>query len=139
MHPRFSILFRAHSLQCGLWFQQNFSQHFGQMGRLNTTGELEVPCYPLHSLLLAMNISKVDFFSLDVEGDEYPILHSIPFDKVDISVLAVEVKHGNYTREDVNNLMIKRGYVVDKNITFTDETRILYVEDMIYVNENLKL
>ncbi len=43
---------------------------------------LTMKCFPFHSILLAVGNPTVDFFSLDVEGAELPILRTIPFDKV---------------------------------------------------------
>ena len=39
-------------------------------------------CMPLYTLLLAMGNPTVHHFSLDVEGAEFPILKTIPWDKV---------------------------------------------------------
>ena len=50
-----------------------------------------VQAFPLYSLLLATGIKHVDFFSLDVEGAELDILNTIPWDKVDIDLVMVEV------------------------------------------------
>ena len=47
---------------------------------------IEVNCFPLYSILLALGNPKIDYFSLDVEGDEMNILRTIPFDQVDIEV-----------------------------------------------------
>ena len=46
----------------------------------------DVMCFPLFGVLRAMNVSKVDYFSLDVEGNEMDVLRTIPFDKLDITV-----------------------------------------------------
>ena len=51
-------------------------------------------CFPLYSLLLALNQTRVDFLSLDIEGDELYVLKTIPFDKVDIRMMTVEVARG---------------------------------------------
>ena len=40
----------------------------------------KVKCFPLTSLLAAMNVNHVDFFSLDVQGVEFSILQTLPFD-----------------------------------------------------------
>merc|ERR1719460_1874786 len=53
----------------------------------------EMQCMPLYTILLAMGNPTVHYFSLDVEGSEFPILKTIPFDKVDIKVLDIEVNH----------------------------------------------
>ena len=37
---------------------------------------------PLYTILLAMGNPTVHFFSLDVEGAEFPVLKTIPWDKV---------------------------------------------------------
>ncbi|XP_053391647.1 uncharacterized protein LOC128554390 [Mercenaria mercenaria] len=44
---------------------------------------INVQCFPLYSILLALNQLKVDYFSLDVEGAEEPVLDTIPWDKVE--------------------------------------------------------
>ena len=45
-----------------------------------------VLCFPLFGVLKAINVTKVDYFSLDVEGNEMDVLRTIPFDDVDITV-----------------------------------------------------
>ena len=50
-----------------------------------------VQAYPLYSLILAMGVEKVDFLSLDVEGAEVVVLNTVPWDKVDIELIMVEV------------------------------------------------
>ncbi len=47
-------------------------------------------CFPLYSLLLAMGNPTVNLFILDIEGSEYQVLKTIPWDKVDIEVLAYQ-------------------------------------------------
>merc|ERR1712168_1054358 len=51
-----------------------------------------VQAFPLYSLLMATGIKHVDFLSLDVEGAELDILNTIPWDKVDIDLVMVEVE-----------------------------------------------
>ena len=50
-------------------------------------------CFPLYSILLALDNPTVDYFSLDIEGAEYPVLKTIPFDKVDIKMMGIEFVH----------------------------------------------
>ena len=47
-------------------------------------------CFPLYTILLALGNPTVHHFSLDIEGAEFPVLRTIPWDKVDIRVLSVE-------------------------------------------------
>ena len=97
-----------------------------------------MPCYPVMSLMLAMNVTKLDFFSLDVEGAEYPILDTLPFDRLDVSVLAVEVAHGR-SRTDTKDMMKRKGYTAHQDLKMSDPKIQLYVDDVIFVNEKLAL
>jgi Methyltransferase FkbM domain len=54
---------------------------------INVPGTVNVQCLPVYSILLAVNRTTVDVFSLDIEGNELDVLQTIPFDKVDIKVL----------------------------------------------------
>jgi len=74
-----------------------FQQHFNR-GRIankqmlaaaNTNdmgGFVKVQCFPFYTLISALNISTVDYFSLDVEGSELDVLKTIPFELVYIKV-----------------------------------------------------
>lgn len=70
-------------------FQQQFN--IGKISPLDPSsgkraGHAEVQCLPIYSLMLAVNVTTVDYFSLDVEGVELEVLQTIPWDKVDIKV-----------------------------------------------------
>ena len=69
----------------------------------------ETQCFPLYSMLLAMNRTTVDYFSLDVEGNELDVLKTIPFDKVDIKVMSVEILHGP-GKAALKEFLISKGY-----------------------------
>ena len=43
-------------------------------------------CLPFFTILNAIGNPVIDYFSLDVEGSELPILRSIPWNKVTIKV-----------------------------------------------------
>ena len=46
----------------------------------------EVMCMPLFTVLTALNVTKVDYFSLDVEGNELDILKTLPWGEIEITV-----------------------------------------------------
>ncbi|ESO03310.1 hypothetical protein HELRODRAFT_173596 [Helobdella robusta] len=112
-------------------------ESFGQLGRLHeyksTEFITEVPCFPLESMLLALERKSVDFLSLDVEGDEVPILKSINFDEIDIKTLAVEYKHGN--PKEYLEVMEKNNYNMTRAIKYERPEIHLYVEDYIFVKK----
>ena len=47
-------------------------------------------CIPVYSILEAIKMHHINFFSLDVEGAELEILKTIPFDKVKIDIFLIE-------------------------------------------------
>jgi len=55
---------------------------------------MTVPCFPLDTILAALNRSTVDYFSLDIEGFELPVLKTIDWTSADIRVLSVEFNRG---------------------------------------------
>nr|CAD7601800.1 unnamed protein product [Timema genevievae] len=80
----------GHSLS--LYLQVSFQQ-LHNMGKIsnspvgqNKPGYVDVQCFPFYTYLLALNRTLIDYFSLDVEGNELDVLETIPFDKVDIQV-----------------------------------------------------
>jgi len=54
------------------------------------TGYVYVPCFSLYTILKAIDVSDVDYFSLDVEGAEWHVIQSIPFDKINIKTFTIE-------------------------------------------------
>ncbi|WIA16431.1 hypothetical protein OEZ85_013119 [Tetradesmus obliquus] len=60
-------------------------------GPTNTGRTVSVTCWPLHEMMAALGKTRVDYWSLDTEGSEAAILNATDFDKVDVSVMTVEV------------------------------------------------
>lgn len=56
---------------------------------------LYIPCFSLNTILAAINVNKIDYFSLDVEGGEYDVLKSIDFKKTKIDSFSIE--HNGFT------------------------------------------
>ena len=53
--------------------KRDISENFQSIG--------QIPCFPLQTLLAAIGVTHVDYFSLDVEGLEFKILKTLPFDQ----------------------------------------------------------
>ena len=51
----------------------------------------KMQCLPLYSMLMALDNPIVDYMSLDIEGAEEAVLKTIPWDKVDIKVISLEI------------------------------------------------
>ena len=63
------------------------------MRQNDAQGKGKALCLPFFSVLLALGNPAVDYFSLDVEGAELPILKTIPWHKVQIKVNQIRIVH----------------------------------------------
>ncbi|KAK2162081.1 hypothetical protein LSH36_104g02046 [Paralvinella palmiformis] len=125
--------------------KMQFKEHTMGEGRLVTDTKISQQdqhlihdsyCFPLYSLMLALNRTRIDYFSLDVEGMELPILKSIPFDKLDIAVLTVEYKHGK-DKSEYADFMRHKGYKKVKELNFFIKELYLGGCDFVFVREDL--
>eukprot|EP00095_Tigriopus_kingsejongensis_P006167 maker-scaffold40_size501252-snap-gene-2.16 protein:Tk06167 transcript:maker-scaffold40_size501252-snap-gene-2.16-mRNA-1 annotation:"hypothetical protein DAPPUDRAFT_224483" len=82
------------------------------------TFESQVQCFPLYTILMALDNPRVDLFSLDVEGAEIEVLQTIPWDKVDIGLVLVEVEHVD--KQEVKAIMTEAGYELRHNVNEQD-------------------
>ena len=78
--------------------------------------EIQVQCFPLYSILLALNQTNVDYLSLDIEGDELYALKTVPFDKVQFKLMTVEVNHPANRSVEFKAFMGGQGYQHVRNI-----------------------
>jgi FkbM family methyltransferase len=80
-------------------------------------GTIDVPCGPIHPIVLDVLGPSVQFFSLDVEGAEPMVLRAIDFSAVFIEVMMIEVSN-NFCmplqpckqRTQVREIMQSNGY-----------------------------
>lgn len=94
------------------------------------TGEhVRVQCLPLTLYIAALGIKTVDYFSLDIEGNEIDVLETIPFDEVDIKALSVEYIHNAKGRKYLIDMMERRGYYVYSFVKHPDNL----ANDIIFV------
>ncbi|XP_037800759.1 uncharacterized protein LOC119595721 [Penaeus monodon] len=88
----------------------NFVPHRG-LGHLVPKGHKGIPVktVPIATLLRALDVSQIDYFSIDIEGAELKVLATFPWDKVKIRLMCIEVNHIGIER--VNSFMEERGYM----------------------------
>jgi len=89
-----------------------------------------VTCLPIFSILESLGNPKVDYFSLDVEGSEWEVLQTIPWDRVDVSVWSIEVNQLEvlgHPKSELKMFMEKRGYLHVTDIA----------QDMIFAKKHL--
>jgi len=63
--------------------------HLTFIGRRKRS-EITVNCFPLNAIMTAINVTHVDYLSLDVEGAELEILRTIEWTQLKIDVITVE-------------------------------------------------
>ena len=72
---------------------------------------LYVPCFSLNTILKAINVNKVDYFSLDVEGGEYDVLKSINFKKTIIDTFSIEYNGVIEAKQNIISHLETNGYI----------------------------
>ena len=82
----------------------------------------------MYSILLALNQTRVDYFSLDVEGAEEGVLNSIPWDKVDIRTMSIEYDKWPGGKKSLIAYMVKKGYKAVKEIKSTAAADIIFMK-----------
>lgn len=73
---------------------------------------------PIRDVLKRFNVPKIiDYMSLDIEGAEYLVMKSFPFDEYSIKVLTVERPH-----KQLKMLLGLNGYIMVKSLAWWGET-----------------
>ena len=95
--------------------------------RIETSGEvkgrqevMKVPTSTMENLFDKHNITEVDYFSLDVEGSELDVLHSINFEKVKINYFTIE---NNYNSFDEAIFLMSKGFIKIGTVKIDDVYR----------------
>jgi FkbM family methyltransferase len=71
--------------------------------------------FPMQLILDELSINNIDFFSLDVEGQEYDVLNGIDFDKTYIKYICIEVK--SFDKAKIFNFLFERNFVLIESLT----------------------
>ena len=106
--------------------------------------EIQVQCFPLYSVLQALKNPHVDYFSLDIEGAEMVVLETLPWSKVNMTLLSVEINHAGDifpgTRQDIHEKMKKEGFELASTVYIHDEKdkirTDLPLDDFFYSKKN---
>lgn len=69
-----------------------------------------IPCFSLNTIMRALGVSKVDYFSLDVEGAEWPIIRSIDYARLDITSLSIEYAVSPNTKDFISKHLINNSH-----------------------------
>lgn len=94
-------------------------------------------CWPLKSILAAVDAKKVDYFILDVEGHEMPILRANDFSRWDVDVFQVEymVFMGTHWDKEQSKRRMKETRDYFRKIGYAEHSRIFL--DLIFAKKEL--
>ena len=70
-----------------------------------------VKCFPLYSLLLAMNVTNIDYFCLESGGTELQVLETIPFDRVKIEFISINLLVSDIEKDTIKKFLSTKNYV----------------------------
>ncbi|KAK8397082.1 hypothetical protein O3P69_004624 [Scylla paramamosain] len=71
-------------------------------------GEVTVLSLPLYTILLSLNLTQLDFLSLDLEGAELKVLRTVPWERVRVRVLCVECNRVGAS--PLTHFLLSQGY-----------------------------
>lgn len=74
-----------------------------------------VKCFPFYSLLLAMNVTNIDYFCLESNGTELQVLETIPFEKVQIEVIDVHLLSNETEYPTIKKFLANKNYNFMRN------------------------
>ena len=73
---------------------------------------------------MALGNPHIDYFSLDIEGAEFPVLKTLPWNKVSMTLIDVEVNHAGDifpgTQEDIQPFLSRNNYEFLKKVEIDD-------------------
>ncbi|XP_050303337.1 protein Star [Anthonomus grandis grandis] len=82
---------------------------------------IRVKCFPLYSLLLAINTSNIDYLALETDGTELQVLETLPFERVNIGVIGVTL------RENEGDIGTIKKFLASKKYRFMDRFNGTYI------------
>ena len=94
--------------------QLNGIANVADAGRMRSFQEVQVPVNTFRKIFAETGVTRVDFFSLDVEGAEYIVLQTIDFDAVTICIMVTENNPRAFDREknaQVGAFLRSKGFV----------------------------
>ena len=102
--------------------------------------ETDVQCFSINSIMAAIGVRHVDFFVLDVEGAEIPILKTIDWSRLTIDVLNIEYSEIK-VQDRLKKLKDLRAYFnsTHKEVgTLPSERPLTTAQDVIFIRRNAR-
>lgn len=101
--------------------------------RLEDSGTIEVQCFPISTVLKMFEAPNlIDYWSLDIEGNELSILESFPWESYHINCITVEhntnvserdepgLEQRKINRVKIHGLLNSKGFIWEKSVVCDD-------------------
>jgi hypothetical protein len=106
--------FRVHDVLSGRLSEMN-NAHQARIDKENNAKVYAyIPCFSLNTILKALAVKTVDYFSLDVEGGEFSVLQSIDFDAINIKSFSIEYNGFQDPKQKITSYLTTKGYTLTK-------------------------
>lgn len=89
---------------------------------------VDVPAITIEKLIQKHRISKIDFFSLDVEGYELSVLNGLDFNNIRPKYFLIETSNNSKYQKLIGNYMKEKNYNFVKRLTGNDD---LFIDNTI--------
>jgi hypothetical protein len=76
----------------------------------STGSYIYIPCFSLYTILKAIDVDTVDYFSLDIEGGEWDVIKSLPYDKIHFKSFTIEYPANPGTTDFIKSKLLDKGY-----------------------------
>ena len=101
---------------------KNFSQIISKRFKIKPFSERKIYTNTLNEILkkYEIQITKIDFLNIDVEGHDYEVLKGINFLNVKPKIICIEIDNHekNFSEESIQNYLKKFNYKIIKRIGF---------------------
>ena len=90
--------------------------HLARINFFDTASQRQtafIPCFSLNTIMRALNRTRIDYFSLDVEGAEIHILKAIDYKNLDIRSFSIEWSSSNETMPLIKSLLASNNYTLE--------------------------
>ena len=108
-------------------------------------GTFKIQCFPLYSILAALDNPTVDLLVLDMEGVELDVLRTLPWDMIDIQIINVEVVREKMNTDlkydfvnhwpEIKALLESKGYLHYKTLRFDE----IFIKDSFVLPDGISI
>lgn len=93
-----------------------------------------VKCFPLYTLMLAVNHTTIDLLSLGYNRQELDIIRTLPFDKINIRIITIYMREFINENENESEMYVRNltNFLMSKSYRLTEviENNYIYFKNL---------